>query len=99
MDSPCSLPLVGAAILFSATAVPASAQNYRSDADAYPCARATRLAVVQSDSGFSIRERTERPAAAATPANVRLGNSLAIDSRLFAHTSLVRPEPSHVSQR
>src|SRR3546814_15176636 len=74
-------------------------QTYRPDAEAYPCARSAQLTVVQSDSGFSIREKAEQPAVSTTPTAIKIGNSLTLDSRLFARTSLVRPESNHVPPR
>ena len=99
MDFPCPLPLAARALLFIVASVPAAAQTYRPDAEAYPCARGPQFTVVQSDSGFSIPEKAEKPFPPAAPTGIRLGNSLTFDSRLFARTSLVRPEPDHVSQR
>jgi hypothetical protein len=99
MDLPCSLPTLASAILLGASAIPASAQTYRPDADGYPCARNASLTVVQSDIGFSIREKQDRPAVPATPVAVRLGSSLTLDSQLFARTSLVGSEANHVPQR
>lgn len=99
MDVPCSLPMLAGALLLGIAAGPACAQAYRPDAEAYPCARSPQLAVVQSDSGFSIREKTAQPAVPITPTAIKIGNSLALDSRLFARTSLVRPESNHVPQR
>jgi len=104
MDFPCSPPMLAGALLLVIGAIPASAQTYRSDAEGYPCARTAELAVVQSGTGFSIREKAGRatpPPAAAVPlpAAIKLGNSLTLDSRIFARTSLVRPESSNVPQR
>ncbi|QJR02793.1 hypothetical protein HH800_11725 [Sphingobium yanoikuyae] len=86
-------------MLLGIAAGPACAQTYRPDAEAYPCARNAQVAVVQSDSGFSIREKAAQPAVPPTPSAIKIGNSLTFDSRLFARTSLVRPESNHVPQR
>ena len=105
MDFPCSPPMLAAALLHVIGANPASGQSYRPDAEAYPCARTAQLAVVQGETGFSIREKADSvpPPPAATPAPlsaaIKLGNSLTLDSRIFARTSLVRPESSDVPQR
>lgn len=99
MDFPCSLPMLAGALLLGIAAGPACAQTYRPDAEAYPCARSAQLAVVQSESGFSIRERAAQPAVPTTPTAIKIGNSLTLDGRLFARTSLVRPESNHVPQR
>ena len=99
MDFPCPLPALAAALLLCASAVPASAQTYRPDAEAYPSPRGPQLAVVQSDLGFSIREKTARSLPPVAPAAIKIGSALTLDSRLFACTSLVRPEPNHVPQR
>lgn len=99
MDFPCSLPTLAGAFLLSAGTVPASAQTYRPDAEGYPCARHAELAIVQDNIGFSIREKPALPVAPATATAIKIGNSLTLDSRLFARTSLVRPEPTHVTQR
>ncbi|QJU58439.1 hypothetical protein HL653_12260 [Sphingomonas sp. AP4-R1] len=85
-------------------ATPVSAQTYRPDAEGYPCARTSQLVVVQSETGFSIREKTERvvPATAApapTPTAIKLGNSFTFDRGIFSRTSLVYPELSDASQR
>ncbi len=105
MDFPCSPAMLAGALLLAIGANPASAQTYRPDAEGYPCARTAQLAVVQSGAGFSILERASTvpppPAAvpAALPAVIKLGNSLTLDRRIFARTSLVRPESSDVAQR
>lgn len=105
MDFPCSPPMLAGALLLAIGTNPASAQTYRPDAEAYPCARTAELAVVQSEAGFSIREKADAgppPLAAAStslPTAVKLGNSLNLDRRIFARTSLVRPESSDVPQR
>jgi len=95
--------MLAGAFLLVIGGAPAIAQTYRPDAGGYPCARTAQLAVVQSDTGFLIREKTGRavPAAPAVslPAAIKLGNSLTLDSRIFARTSLVRPESSDVPQR
>ncbi len=103
MDFPCSPPMLAGALLLAVGANPANAQTYRPDAEGYPCARTAQLAVVQSETGFSIREKADRaappPAPAPLPAAIKLGNSLTLDSRIFARTSLVRPESTDVPQR
>ena len=105
MDFPCSPPMLAGALLLVIGANPASAQTYRPDAEGYPCARTAGLAIVQNEAGFSIREKTNSvpppPAAAPLPlsAAIKLGNSLTLDWRIFARTSLVRPESHHVPQR
>lgn len=105
MDFPCSPTMCAGALLLAIGATPAIAQTSRADAEAYPCARTAQLAVVQSDTGFAIREKPGRAAPAPAPsptplpAAIKLGNSLTLDGRLFAHTSLVRPESSDVPQR
>lgn len=99
MDFPCSLPMLAGALSLGVAAVPACAQTYRPDAEAYPCARSAQLTVVQSDSGFSIREKAGHSAVPTTAAAIKIGNSLTLDSRLFARTSFVRPEFNHVPQR
>ncbi|AOH85812.1 hypothetical protein AWL63_19510 [Sphingomonas panacis] len=99
MDFPCSLPTLAGALLLCAGAVPANAQSYDPDAEAYPCARHAQLAIVQNDLGFSIREKASSPTAPAAATAIKIGNSLTLDRRLFAPTSLVRPEPAHVTQR
>ncbi|WP_458733100.1 hypothetical protein [Sphingobium xenophagum] len=100
MDIPCSLPMLARALLLGVAAAPACAQTYRPDAEAYPCARSAQLAVVQTDSGFSIREKAEQqPVVPTTSTPIKIGNSLTLDGRLFARTSLVRPKSNHVPQR
>jgi len=106
MDFPCSPPMLAGALLLGIGATPASAQAYGSDAEGYPsCARTAQLAVVQSGSGFSIRAKAGQAApspaavAAPLPAAIKLGNSFILDGRIFARTSLVRPESSDVPQR
>lgn len=99
MDFPCSPPMLAGALTLSIAAAPAIAQTYRPDAEGYPCSREAQRAVVQSDAGFLIRDRSERPSLREKPAAIKLGNSNTIDGRIFARTSLVRPEPTHVSQR
>lgn len=99
MDLPCSFPTLAGALLLCAGAVPAGAQTYRPDAEAYPCTRSGQLAIVQSDFGFSIREKNARPEPPVVPTAIKIGNSLTLDSRLLAHTSLIRPEFNHVPQR
>jgi hypothetical protein len=105
MEFPCFPPMIAGALLLVIGVNPASAQTYRPDAEAYPCARTAQLAVVQSENGFSIREKADAvpPPSAATPTPlptaIKLGNSLTLDRRIFARTSLVRPESSDVPQR
>lgn len=99
MDCPCPLLTLAGAVLLSAAVVPASAQTFQPDAEGYPCARRPQLAIVQSGLGFSIREKAVRNVPATAPTAIKIGNSLTLDSRLFAHTSLVRPEPNHAPQR
>lgn len=99
MDFPCSLPMLAGALLLGMAAGPARAQTYRPDAEAYPCARSAQLGVVQSDSGFWIREKAEQPVVPTTSTAIKVGNSLTLDGRLFARTSFVRPEFHHVPQR
>src|SRR3546814_9548685 len=74
MDFPCSLPMLAGALSLGTAAAPACAQTYRPDAEAYPCARSAQLTVVQSDSGFSIREKAEQPAVSTTPTAIKIGN-------------------------
>ncbi len=99
MDFPCSLLMLAGALMLCVGAAPASAQTYRPDAEGYPCARHVELAIVQDDLGFSILQKVARPVAPVTSTAIKIGNSLTLDSRLFARTSLVRPESTHVSQR
>ncbi len=105
MDFPCFPPMIAGALLLVIGVNPASAQTYRPDAEAYPCARTAQLAVVQSETGFSIREKTDAvpppPAATPTPlpTAIKLGNSLTLDRRIFARTSFVLPESPDFSQR
>ena len=99
MDFPCSLPTLAGAFLLCLGTVPASAQTYRPDAEAYPCARHAELTVIQDDLGFSIREKIALPAAPVTSTAIKIGNSLTLDSRLFARISLARPESTYVTQR
>lgn len=99
MEFPCSLPMLAGALTLCVVAAPASAQAYRPDAEGYPCAHHAELAIVQDDLGFSIREKVALPTAPVTSSAIKIGNSLTLDSRLFARTSLVRPDPTHVTQR
>lgn len=99
MDFPCSLPMLAGALMLCVGAAPASAQTYRPDAEGYPCARHAELTVLQDDLGFSIREKVALPAAPVTSTAIKVGNSLTLDSRLFARTSLARPESPHVTKR
>ncbi|NMN06765.1 MULTISPECIES: hypothetical protein [unclassified Novosphingobium] len=99
MDFPCSLPMLAGALVLCVGATPASAQTYRPDAEGYPCARHGELAIVQDDLGFSIRQKVARPVAPVTSTAIKIGNSLTLDSRLFAHTSLAQSESTHVTQR
>lgn len=105
MVFPCSPPMLAGAFLLAIGANPASAQTHRPDAEGYPCARTAQLAVVQGDAGFSIRGKSKSvpslpvAAPAPLPAAIKLGNSLTLDRRIFARTSLVLPESSDVAQR
>jgi hypothetical protein len=54
--------MLAGALLLGIGANPANAQTYRPDAEGYPCARTAQLAVVQSETGFSIREKADRAA-------------------------------------
>ncbi|PZU64059.1 hypothetical protein [Sphingobium sp.] len=97
--------MLAGAFLLVIGANPASAQHYRPDAEAYPCAGTAQLTIVQSETGFAIREKANHatppaaPALAPLPTAIKLGNSLTLDRRIFARTSLVRPEPFDVAQR
>ncbi|MBB3357019.1 MULTISPECIES: hypothetical protein [unclassified Novosphingobium] len=99
MDFPCSLPTLAGAFLLCLGTVPASAQTYRPDAEGYPCAHHGEFAIVQDGLGYSIREKPALPVAPVPFTAIKVGNSLTLDSRLFARTSLVRPESTHVTQR
>lgn len=99
MDLSYPPPLLAGAMLLGIAPVAAVAQERDRDAAGYPCAAGPTLAVVESDSGFAITSKAARPAPVATPTMVRVGRSLTIDSRIFARTSLVGPESSHVPQR
>lgn len=63
----------------------AHAQRYRPDADGFPCARQVKLAIVATDQGFSIQQRTvpqDSTDVSPSPA-VSLGETLKIDRALF----------------
>lgn len=99
MDLSCPPPLLAGAMLLGVAPAIAAAQTNRPDEAGYPRAAGADLAIVENDGGFSIAQKVARPAPAATPTVVRLGSSLTLDSRIFARTSLVRPESSHVPPR
>jgi hypothetical protein len=97
MDFPCSLPALAGAIVFCLAAGPAVAQAYRPNAEGYPCAAVPALSVVPGEDGFSIRATIRRSGSSSAPAQIKIGSSLSLDSRIFA--PFPRTEVSHVSQR
>jgi hypothetical protein len=73
---------------------PANAQTYRPDAEGYPCARTAQLAVVQSETGFSIREKADR---AAPPRRRRLcRRQSSSETRSLSTAEFSRAPPSFV---
>ena len=96
------LPILAAAyaaIMPAHGAIGQVALERPADAAGYPRNRSAKLTVVQSNGSFSVREKPEPPAPAPELPAIRIGNSLTLDGRLFARTSLDRPEADHVSQR
>lgn len=95
----CCPPLAAMLLTSSvvAAATPASAQDHRADAEAYPCSQESKLALVQQGNDFVIRAAplpsadNPSPARPAQPRTVRIGSAIAFDAVLFdGHTHDVR---------
>lgn len=92
----------GAALAASAGMLsPALAQDYRPDAEGYPCEARSKLAVVDDGSGFAIRPMHAPAATNPLPESVRLiaiGASLKVDPQIFARAPS-RKEVTHAPHR
>lgn len=89
------------AILATSLLAPrAQAQNYRPDAEGYPCAARDRLAIVQDDQGYSIRHQpltqVDKVAAASV---IPIGAALTVDAKIFALATSTAKEASRAPRR
>lgn len=85
----------------SLLATQALAQDYRPDAEGYPCAARGRLAIVQDDQGYSIRPpqlaaEADRPMVTST---IAIGAAFIVDAKIFALTARAAKEVSHAPRR
>ena len=89
------------AILATSLLAPqAQAQNYRPDAEGYPCAARGRLAIVQDDQGYSIRHQPLTQVDKVAVASViPIGASLTVDAKIFALAASTAKEASHAPRR
>lgn len=89
------------AILATSLLAPqAHAQNYRPDAEGYPCAARGRLAIVQDDQGYSIRhEPLTQVDTAAVTSVIPIGAALTVDAKIFALAASTAKEASHAPRR
>jgi hypothetical protein len=96
-------PLSGLGVILAITlATPgAHAQQYRPDAEGYPCAAKDRLTITQDDQGYSIRSwPVAAPVAKEAPAAaIAIGKALRLDARIFGLTSRANAEVSHAPRR
>lgn len=92
------------AIAVALIAGEASAQQYRPDAEGYPCGAHKALTVVQDGPGFSIR-RSGDPASGTSAARitsgaiVAIGNALRVDRRIFAIAQQRSEDENHAQRR
>ena len=96
-------PLSGLGVILAITLATtgAHAQQYRPDAEAYPCTAKDRLTITQDDQGYSIRSR---PIAAPAPkeaaaAAIAIGKALRFDAKIFGLTPSANPEVSDAPRR
>jgi hypothetical protein len=87
----------------SSPAVAAQTEQYRPDAEGYPCALRPRLKVVGADGGFAIAPRRQSepapmPSMPASP-TIAIGQSLRIDRAIVDRVSQPFKEASNESDR
>ena len=100
---PFPRPSTGLAALLASSllATRALAQDYRPDAEGYPCGTHGRLAIVQDDQGYSIRplQRVAEADRPAVPSTIAIGAALRLDTNIFALPARAAKEVSHASCR
>lgn len=96
-------PLSGLGVILAITLATTSAhaQEYRPDAEGYPCAAKDRLTITQDDQGYSIRSRpVALPVAKEAPASaITIGKGLRFDAKIFGHTPRPNAEVPHAPRR
>ncbi|WP_188064341.1 hypothetical protein [Sphingobium sp. KCTC 72723] len=101
MTFPCPSSRLAAILAASLLASQAQAQDYRPDAEGYPCAARSQLAIVQDDQGYSIRLRQVAGQAAkpVVATAIPIGAAFKIDARIFALSTQASGEASSASRR
>ncbi len=96
-------PSTGVVAILAASliATQGQAQDYRPDAEGYPCTARSQLAIVQDDQGYSIRrQQVEGPAAkSAVATTIPIGAALKVDARIFALSAQASGEVPSASRR
>ncbi len=92
---------LAAVIAFSPQVGSAKAQDYRPDAEGYPCAGKAKLEVVNDSQGFSIRQRKVDAPARPLPAPVLIpvGATFKFDPKIFEPGAARREEAADASRR
>ncbi|ODP38802.1 MULTISPECIES: hypothetical protein [Sphingomonas] len=81
---------------------PSQAQTYRPDAEGYPCAARTPLAVASTDQGFTIEPRRQVPTRVAAQVErqaVAIGSSLKLDRSIFVTAGNTDTEAEDAARR
>lgn len=101
MNLPRPLSGLIATLSLGLIAFQAQAQDYRPDAEGYPCDMRNRLAVVQDDQGYSIRTHPGLRATDQAPvlSTIAIGTSHKIDTGIVARSPLAKVEVSHAPRR
>lgn len=96
-------PLSGLGVILAITLATtgAHAQQYRPDAEGYPCTAKDRLTIIQDDQGYSIRSQ---PVAApvtkeASATGIAIGKALRLDAKIFGLVGQAKAEVSHAPRR
>ncbi len=84
--------LCAASIAIAVSSGAAEAQQYRPDAEGYPCGAKPRLTIAQGEHGFSIQPVADRPQRLRRPVQnlIDIGASIKLDAAI-----LKRPVPAN----
>lgn len=95
------LPRLGVILAITLATTGAHAQEYRPDAEGYPCSAKDRLTITQDDQGYSIRSRpVAAPVTKETPATaITIGKAHRFDAKIFGLTPRPNAEVSHAPRR
>ncbi|PKP92765.1 MAG: hypothetical protein CVT77_07760 [Alphaproteobacteria bacterium HGW-Alphaproteobacteria-16] len=77
----------------------AAAQQYRPDAEGYPCTAKDRLTITQDDQGYSIRSRPVAAPLTKEAPVITIGSGLRVDARIFGLIDQANAEVSHAPRR